>query len=253
MTPDPKKQRAKNYRQLHKEYQRLCRQHYHAPLCELDEPFFRGYERFFVLTEKAQQREDADKLAFVLEYFQAYQFCRKSQFRTGKPSGRRWAKGEIGAHLIRRPTFDELVSKSFPRALYPHLKSRFLDFQNPLPPYRRLKTYQKHQKLSFRNQSLLRSHTQPHLVTHLPLHDPELEARLSELYRLLWQGDRQGEVSKALYRKHWRRCYPSREQILIREDYRHKLHEANSDPSIKSAVSPRFFVFFITLFPSTLS
>jgi len=233
--------RSKEFRQLHQEYQKICREKFRASEAKLETPFQRGYERFFILTEQAKRRDDVDQLAFVLKFFESYQYCRKGQFRTGKPEGRRWAKGEVGKHQIQRPYFNDLVKKSYPRTLYPYLKSYHLDFLEPVPPYRRMKHHQKNQKVTFRYQRLIQSHTQPHVVTHLPLHDPEREARLEELERILWRGSRPGEVRKALHLKRWHYFDRPLEEKIILADFRHQLHEANSDPSLKSAVSPRFF------------
>ncbi|YCM42959.1 hypothetical protein V2O64_16755 [Verrucomicrobiaceae bacterium 227] len=233
--------RAKDYRRLHEEQRQLCHEKYHAPLVELDEPYLRGYERFFVLSKAALRRKDAEKLSYVLQFFQHHEYCRKGWFRNIHPPGKRWAKGEVGKHFLRRPQLNDLIKASLPRSLYPYIKARFLDLENGLPPVRLLKKHQQFERVTFRHSNLLRTHTRVRLVTHLPLHDPALEARLDQLDTILWNGANRGAVNKALHRRHWKGCQPSPRVRAKLEDFRQQLEEANSDPTIKSAVSLRFF------------
>lgn len=233
--------RSKHFRDLYQEEQDLRRQKYEAPLVELEAPFIRGYERFFILTEEAKLRQDADKLTAILEYFQNYEKCRKGLFRTHSPSSHYFSKNQVADHYLKRPPLTDLVKKSLPRVLYPYIKARSIDFLAPVPRFRRLKHHQRHEKLTFRYHQLVKSYTQPHIVTHLPLHDPKLEARLQELDTILRESGHRGEVNKALHIRKWRECGISSTEESVLENHQDQLKEANTDPNLKSATHPRFF------------
>jgi hypothetical protein len=236
-------QRSKYFRRLHAEERELWLEKYHAPKVELDQPFQRGWERFFILSEKAKLREDAEDLAFILRFFRNHQYCRKGWFRTGQPNGRRWFKGEIEKHRLPTPGIDDLIAACFPRRLYPYFKARYLNLLEGLPPVRKLKPHQRFEKITFRYPHLFTSRTQPYLVTHLPLHDPALEARLHEIKTILWHTGPRGEIYKALHHRkyRWDENELSKSEQSMRENFKDQLKEANSDPTIQSAISPRFF------------
>ena len=232
---------SKEIRSLYHEYRRLEDEKRNIPPVELDEPFIRGFERFFVLTPQAQRRADAEKLSLVLKYFQHREHCRKGWFRNSMNPQKRWAKGEIGPHHLCRPQLTNLIKKSFPKRLYPFVKSRCMDLLNGLPPIGRLKKHQLYERVTFRFPHLLESHIQPHLITHLCAHDPELEARLDYIEERLWGGSESAAVTKTLHSRHWYREDPSRTEKSARDDFRQQIIDANSDPTIQSAISPRFF------------
>jgi len=53
MTPNPHRARAKDFRRLYHELIKLSREKLQLPKVKLETPFYRGWERFFVLTEMA--------------------------------------------------------------------------------------------------------------------------------------------------------------------------------------------------------
>ena len=232
---------AKEIRRLYREHRRLWAEKWNAPLIELKEPYVRGFERFFILTPSAQRRADAEKLNTILNYFQHYEYCRKGWFRGSMKARKRLAKGEVGPHYLQRPQLIRLIKKSFPNKLYPYVKSHFIDLQNGFPPIRQLRRHQLEERVRFRLPHLLESHIQPHLVTHLRTHDPALESRLDYLQTRLWGEAEAAAVSKALHCRRWRNECSSRSEKSARDDFREQLKEANIDPSIQSAISPRFF------------
>lgn len=246
MNPDHIQQRAKYFRRLYKEEHKLWLKQNSTPMVEPDEPFQRGYERFFVLTPEALLRKDAEDLSEALAYFQQHQFCRKGQFRIGAPVAKKggWQKGEVGTHLLKKRSFAELLKLGFPGRLSPFIHIKNVDLSNGIPPPRLRKRWDGSRRVNFTAVDLIKSHTQPYLVTHLPEHDPDLEAGIDKLNTILWKGAHQGAVHKALHLRNYRRYsfkrYPLGER-RFREDARHQFHEANSDPGIKSAISPRFF------------
>ena len=244
--------RAKEIRRLYQEERKLCDEQRNAPPIKLEEPYIRGFERFFVLTPKASRRADAEKLTTVLQYFQHYEFCRRGWFRGSFTDQKRWAKGEIGPHFPCRPQLFRLIKKSFPKDLYFYVKSKSVDLKNGLPPLRQLNKNQLHERVRFRFPDLLESHIQPHLVTHLRAHNPELEARLDYISDILWGREEYGAVSKALHRRKWREEYPPRAEKSSLDDFRQQLQEANLDPTIQSAVSPRFLLYVYQGYPGLL-
>ncbi len=237
-----RKARSRHYRQLYREYQDLLKQQKNQPVVPLKEPFIRGFERYFALSKEALERPDVENLTIILPYFQNHQYCRKGIFRVGKPKGRQWTKGEVGPHQLRRPLLGDLVKGSFPRSLYSYLKPHyfFRPTQNPMKP----KPKRGHflHKIKFRYPQLFESITQKYLVTHIRLIDPKVESRLTELEKILWGEQHRGQVTKAL---HWRSYrWWDTPHITIKsslDDFRQQLDEANHDPQIPSAVSPRFF------------
>lgn len=233
---------AKEIRRLYQEHRKLWHQKSHAPLIELKEPYVRGYERFFVLTPQAQRRADSDKLAIALTFFQNHELCRKGWFRGSLTARKHWARGEVGPHFPQRPQLSRLIKRSFPRKLYPFVRARSVDLEDGLPPVRQLKRNQLQERVKFRYFHLLESHIQPHWVTHLRVLDPELEARLSYLKSKLWGEGNYAVVSKVLGWRRWRYDFPTHHERSSRDDFKRQLQEANSDPTIQSAVSPRFFV-----------
>lgn len=232
---------AKHFLALERELRALWRQKLNAPLVELDEPFIRGYERFFVLKESTRRRKDANQITKALAYFQNHEYCRKGWFRGGSPLRKRWKKGEVGSHHLRRPNLASLIKADFPDHLYRYVKVTCPRSTYMVPATRTLNREQLTRRARFQYPGLFESRTQPRLVTHLPLHDPALEARLDELYDILWGSYQQGKITKALHRRKWRDFDLPPIEKSIREDFRYQLDEANSDPSIQSAVSPRFF------------
>lgn len=241
--------RAKEFRRLHQERRRLWLEKFHAPFVEIEEPFIRGYERFFILTDEARERSDAPEISEALSFFQNHQRCRHGFFRHGSPGPRKggWRKGEVAPHQLKRTRLADLEKVKFPRHLGRYIHHASLDLSRAIPPRRYLTHYQFFRKASFAHRKLLKSHVQPYLVTHLPLHDPALEARLDSLDKILNQSGHQGELSKAIYQKHWHWNHRPLYEKFIREDFRQQLHEANSDPSIKSAVSPRFLISLVII------
>ncbi len=249
MPPNRIQQRANHFRRLYKEEHKLWLEQNNAPMVKLDEPFQRGYERFFVLAPAAQVRGDAEDLSEALAYFQQHQYCRKGQFRIGAPTARKggWQKSEVGTHLLKKRSFAEILGMGFPNRLSPFIHVKKVDLSNGIPPLRLRNRWDGSRRANFAASDLIKSHTQPFLVTHLREHDPKLEARINEINDLLWKGANQGSVHKALDLRNYRRFSFKRDRLCeqrFREDFRQQLDEANSDPTIQSAVSPRFFCAF---------
>ena len=239
MNPNRLQQRAKHFRSLYKEERILSEQKRNTPPVKLDEPFQRGYERFFVLTNEAKRQRNANQLEQALNYFQNYQYCRKGFFQHYCTPRRN--QNHIRKHHLLHPHLTQIIKKGIPRRLLPFIKSKTINLDKGLPTIRQLERRQLGERVTFRYPHLVTSHTQPRIITHLPLHDPALEARLHELATTLWQTGPQGEISKALHRRNWRHCERSKSDKSSREDFFNQLQEANHDPTIKSAISPRFF------------
>lgn len=245
-------QESKLIRRISKEYKELCVKAWNVPIVPLAEPYQRGYERFLRPTRAAEKRGEINDLRIALSYFQQHDFCRRGLFRYGNSRGSKgtWKKGEVGPHSLRYHSLAKLIKLGYPAHLSRYIDVEAEDLSQGLSRNPRLSSWQRTQRVSFIATSLIESHTRPYWVTHIRQIDPILEARIREIDQFLWGGRHTGAVHKALHLRNFHRFsflrHPLGERIF-REDAKRQAEEINLDPSIKSAVSPRFFISLVII------
>lgn len=119
--------RDKHLLGLYKEYLKLSRVQSSAPLIELDEPYQRGWVRFFRLRDDASRREDASTLKEILDKINVYQYCRKGTFtQKNKKTG---TEEPIG-HNPKRYIVNEWHLNKWPPIYHKYFEIRLVTERN---------------------------------------------------------------------------------------------------------------------------
>ena len=212
--------RDKKLLRLEKERRELWNQLREAPLRELEEPFQRGWERSFQLRKDARGRKDVNQLERALELIQSYQRCRVFPFREYDCNKKRFVewKHELGF----------LTSSDLRRGRVPVELWKFFQItRNRILTHERLQGMLRNGwsgQFWFRYPEYAVSETRPYMVTHERVALPEVEARLSEIERMLMVPSMQGRLLNLAGRKKcsWLCCEEERadwklERFAMRE------------------------------------
>lgn len=196
--------RDKQLLSLHREYRKLLDIKHSAPLLELDEPYQRGWVRFFRLREDASHRKDVDKLLEILDKINVFQYCRKGTFMQCNP---RTGKTEpIGHHpkIYNVGEWEKLAwSGDYARYFEIRLVTE-LNWKNQ--PVR-------NQRYVFIYPFYFVSHIEKHFVTHQRVAMPDIEKRIAEIENYFEQHQCWSRLNKLFgvpgYRT-WNRIVPDR-------------------------------------------
>lgn len=184
---------------LHKEHRKLLNVQRSAPLIELDEPYQRGWVRFFRLRDDASRREDAETLKEILDEINVYQYCRKGTFtQKNKKTG---VEEPIG-HNPKKYNVKEWCLYKWPPIYHKYFEIRLVterNWRNQLV---------RNQRYVFKYPFYFVSHIEKHFVTHQRVGMPEIDARLAEIEDCLYQQDIQGRLDNLLGFKY--RWHPQR-------------------------------------------
>ena len=104
---------------LEKEGRELWSQLREAPLQKLDEPYQKGWERFFALSEEERRRKDADELALALAYICSYQRSAVNPFVIYRFKSRRWIPWEHNLSGLAPRT---MLSRKVPERLFKYFR-----------------------------------------------------------------------------------------------------------------------------------
>lgn len=174
-----KTQREKQIRALYKELRRMGDRIRDAEVVELDQPYQRGWVRYFKWSDEATQREDFHLMEGVLEILQYKQWSRDRDFRRLDWHMPIWYhknwKPRLSYHpheLLRACTDPSWVKYFSINAYQPvrgveHLRDLIQRGWNG--------------KLRFNHPQLLEKCVEPFMVTHIKRVDSEAESRTQEI------------------------------------------------------------------------
>ena len=188
-----KKKRSTGARSLHftgrdrmllsidRERRELWNQLWRAPLEKLEEPYQKGWERYFVLSKQAERRRDAAELAEALELVRNYQRCAVNPFLIKRSVGKKKVPWEHNLSGIRARRF---LSLKVSLSLMHYFRIRL---REPLTAQRlrELVNSRWGGKLWFRYPEYAVSLVQPYWITHVRVALPEVESRLHEIEGIL--------------------------------------------------------------------
>lgn len=192
----------KYYRSLYKEYQKLLNIQRSAPLIEIDEPYQRGWVRFFRLRDDASRRIDAPALTEILKRVNVYQYCRNGTFMEKNP--KTGISEPIGHHPKR------YSKKDWSRLGWPESHQKY--FETRLVTERNYKNqWVRNQRYVFKYPFYFVSCTEKHFVTHQRVNLPDVESRITEIMNYF-------DHHQVWHRLHhlfgercrWRSCYDER-------------------------------------------
>ena len=241
MNSDQQIKNEKWIRSLYRELQDLIERQQNTPKVKLDEPFQRGFERFFVLTEEALRRSDAQEMEEALEYFQNYQHCRKGIFAERYWKSHRRKEKAPSEHFLVRPHLVRLLKKGISQTSLRYVSSTRYDLSDRFINRQALMKYDCRHRVRFRYPKLIHSQVQPHIVTHLPLHDRDLEARIEEIQKILFEGSHTALVHRSLHWRSWKNYEERLCERSSREDFKSQLEDFLNDHSSKARLTRAFF------------
>ncbi|MGJ8726240.1 MAG: hypothetical protein ACSHYB_16950 [Roseibacillus sp.] len=162
---------------LERERRDLWNQLRKAPLEELKEPYQKGWERFFVLSEQAKRRKDAEKLELALSLIRNYQRCSVNPFRHYRYKSKRMVPWEHNLSGLRARAF---LSQRTSEEVMQYFRVRL---REPLTRERVRELVRSgwQGKFWFRYPEYAVSQVQPFMITHCRVALPEVESRLSEV------------------------------------------------------------------------
>ncbi len=164
--------------QVMNERHRLIRAQWDAPYVELEDPFQRGWVRFYVLSSVAKHRKDVRMLEELLGYLNSKQYSRRFDFCVRHGKSKKWIPQ--GQKLLRLHVH-EILRRKIPDKLFRYLFNfRFeslLDRVNA----EQLRRQGYPWKFGVIDYSLYELVIEPHWITHQRVVMPEVEARLCEI------------------------------------------------------------------------
>ncbi|GHC45697.1 hypothetical protein GCM10007100_08870 [Roseibacillus persicicus] len=162
---------------LDEERRELWSQLRNAPLRKLKEPYQKGWERFFDLSEQAKRRKDSDELEAALHLIRNYQRCSVNPFRQFQWKSRRIVPWE---HNLSGLSLRRILSERIPLEYLKHFRLRL---REPVTQARLRELLRSGWTglFWFRYPEYAISHVQPFLITHTRVALPEVERRLAEI------------------------------------------------------------------------
>ena len=221
-----KKQADKALIQLSKERRELWQMERDAPMVKSDEPFQRGWVRYFALTKEVTQRKDVEHFQKLLKYVQCIQHSRHPQFLVKK----HWKSRRLtpSRHNLVSFGVSTLIWLKVPEELLPYLMT---EQRRPISTRARLKelsgSYYRG-KIKVRHPQYFERVVKPYIVTHRRVALPDVERRLAEIAFILDQGPNEGRLYN-LQRSRvpsWK--YLSGKQNPVK-DYRRDMKEAQHE------------------------
>ncbi|MGJ8675899.1 MAG: hypothetical protein ACSHX0_00085 [Akkermansiaceae bacterium] len=178
---------------LSKERYRLDKMIREAPLVELEEPYQRGWIRYFILTDEALRRKDAERFQALLEYLQNIQHAKHRHFmiQNHQKSRRlRPIKHRLGflsvSMTIRLKIPDELLSYLVTHKRRPiYTRARLNELM--------LSRYSG--QIKVRHPHYFEPKVEPYMITHSRVALPEVESRLAEVEAILYQPQNSGRLT----------------------------------------------------------
>ena len=156
------------------EYNKLWDAKSSVPLLKLDEPYQRGWVRFFRLRDDALRRKDSDKLIAILKKINIVQYCRRGAFMQYNP---RTGKTEPIGHYPKVFTMGEWNRLSWAEDFKRYFEMRLVT------QYNRRRQLARNQCYVFIYPFYLVSHVEKYFVTHQRVAIPEIESRIAEIER----------------------------------------------------------------------
>lgn len=196
------KRRSRSYRKwerdrylqkLERERRELWNQLGDAPIRKLDEPYQRGWERFFVLSEEAKRRKDSDRLREVLKIVQRYQRAKSKDFY--KPCWSKWGRKKRMKHRLKSFTAKEFLKQKVPDELLQYFMTQN---RRPISPRSRLRELVRSEwggRIFLAQPHYFQRVVKPYMITHEKVALPEVERRLSEVEDVLWSPPNSGRLS----------------------------------------------------------
>jgi hypothetical protein len=226
-------------RRIDREQKRLVHVLREAPLIELDEPYQRGWSRYFVLKPEARRRADAKRLREVAELVQSRQYCRKGDWMAWSHRRKRLV---LVRHVPRDFTPADLLRKRPSHKLLKYFATEHHGTR--VCSYEQLMWLRRHShggRLYFIYPHLLMEVVEPYMITHTRAHYPEIERRIDEIERELEAGGRDrllwlsGRRSYRYWDKRLRIPYG---EEAARQDMRDQLRDAFEHPRPDPMPSP---------------
>ena len=175
---DSKRRLLKQARALYHESCQLQRQQWDAELVPLDEPYQRGWVRYFKWSEEATRRRDFKTMEGVLEVLQNRQWSRHPDFR-----GARWKnRPRQGGWAPRLSLHPKQLLKACRDPKW--LRYFSINGYQPLCGPKHLRVLIAsgwNGRLRFQLPQLLEPQLEPYYVTHIKLRDPAIDARIAEI------------------------------------------------------------------------
>jgi len=187
-----KKQADQVLIQLSRERNELWRMKRDAPLIKLDQPYQRGWVRYFTLTEEAMRRKDSHRFRALLEYVQNIQYSHNCQFMIK----RFWKSKRVRPRKHRLKILNVYLALKFkmPENLLAYLVTQK---RRPISTRERLREL----LLSGYNGQIKVRHphyfvrvVEPFMITHQRVALPEVERRLAEVEFILDQPQHRGRL-----------------------------------------------------------
>ena len=165
---------------LEKERRELWKKLSDAPLEKLAEPYQKGWERFFVLSEEAKKRKDTEDLEIALSFVRSYQRSMANPFLRPRYKGRRF---DLWEHKLSSISAWSLLSEKIPERILMYFRVRLRD-ELTRGKIRELIRSGWQGKFYFRYPEYAVSVVQPYWITHSRAVLPEVERRLAEVNSL---------------------------------------------------------------------
>lgn len=161
-----------------KERSRLLRAKWNAPLVELEEPFQRGWVRFFVLSTRAKHRRDSKKLETLLKFLNYKQFSRRLDFCVRQGKSKKWIPMR---QSLPRFHVHEILRRGIPDDLLRYLTNFRYESLGDRKNAEKLRRLGYPWKFGVGDSTLFELVIEPHWITHQRVVMPEVETRLSEI------------------------------------------------------------------------
>ncbi len=197
----------REWRALIEELDRLRSVVWNAPIVPLEQPYQRGWVRYFKLDAELSNRMDYPQIAIVLKALNRVQYCRLGTFLRRKRKG----KGmRVREHHLRIPSTRDLETYKLPEELLRYLV---------LPSGRSLNSYDECRQmridgyrlaLRFCFAEFCESVTEPYMITHQKVVLPEVASRL-QLLENMFERERLWE---RLFPCRWYERYLERDRTL---------------------------------------
>ena len=177
---------------LEKERQELWQMIREAPLRKLEEPFQRGWVRYFVLSDEAFRRKDSDRFLALLEYVQNRQYSRDGKFLK-RPH---WKSRRLRPrkHFLRMFSVRATLRQKMPEELLSYLMTQN---RRPVATQARLRELLLSGfggQIRVRYPQYYLRVVEPYLITHVRVALPDVERRLAEVDGILEQAPNLGRL-----------------------------------------------------------
>ncbi len=191
----------KKLRGLERERYDLRRIQWDAPLLPLEQPYPRGWERWFEWTPEVRLRDDAARLLKLLEVLQKREVSRWLDFRCYDWSLR---KQISKPHEIPQWSLWRFMSLKLPPELWGYFETQP---HGPLSQPGHLEYLREIRwggLISFRQPEWLVSRLGPHWITHRRVAMPEVESRIAEIEASLERSCGWQELGRLHGHRQWR-------------------------------------------------